>query len=138
MSIFIKILLLNFLFLLTLQAQSLSFYFENDVVDGQDRHYTNGTSFIYLSDTYQDGFLNKIPSIYGHTQNSNFGIAYSQLAFTPSNLKIQEKIIGDIPYAGVINVDLFIYKWNKLFFHEYMLTLGMVGPSTKTEQFQKS
>jgi hypothetical protein len=115
-----------------------SFYFENDVVDGQDRHYTNGTSFIYVSDTYKDGFLNKIPSLYGDTPNSSFGIAYSQLAFTPSDLKIKEKIIGDLPYAGVINIDFFIYKWSELFFHEYMLTVGMVGPSTKTEEFQKS
>lgn len=135
---YLKLFSLFILFISTLQAQSLSFYFENDVVDGTDRHYTNGTSFVYSSDTYKDGFLNKIPTPFADTPNTNFGIAYSQLAFTPSNLKDKNKIIGDLPYAGVITIDFFIYKWSENFFHEYMITLGMIGPSTKTEQFQKS
>jgi len=134
----LKIFFLIILFVSNLQSQSLSFYFENDVVDGTDRHYTNGTAFVYLSDTYEDSFINDLPTLYGNTPNANFGIAYSQLAFTPSDLKEKNKIIGDLPYAGVITVDFFIYKWSKVFFHEYMLTLGMVGPSTKTEQFQKT
>jgi hypothetical protein len=137
MHIISKILLLTILFIFNLQAQSLSFYFENDVVDGSDRHYTNGTSFVYLSDTYQDSLINQVPTLYGETPNANFGIAYTHLAFTPSDLEEKNKIIGDLPYAGVINIDFFIYKWSKSFFHEYMITLGMVGPSTKTEQFQK-
>jgi hypothetical protein len=122
----------------SLQAQSLSFHLENDVIDGKDRHYTNGTSIVYLSDTYKNSFLNKIPTPYGQTPNANYGIAFNQLTFTPNNLKEKNKIINDLPYAGILTIDLFMYKWNEAFFHEYMITLGMVGASTKTEQFQEN
>jgi hypothetical protein len=112
----------------TLNAKSLSFHLENDVIDGKDRHYTNGVSIVYLSDTYQNN----------ETQNTNYGIAFNQLAFTPSDIKEKNKISGDLPYAGILAIDFFIYKWSEVFFHEYMITLGMIGPSTKTEQFQEN
>jgi hypothetical protein len=142
MNLFIKTSLLttitSILFTITAQAQSLSLYLENDVVDGKDKHYTNGTSFVYVSDSYKDSFINKIPTPFYQTTNANFGIGFSQLTFTPSDIKEKNKIVGDLPYAGILNFDFFIYKWNETFFHEYMLTFGMVGSSTKVEQFQEN
>lgn len=142
MKLFIKTSLLTalttILFTISAQAQSLSLYLENDVIDGKDRHYTNGTSITYVSDSYESSFINKIPTPFSQTKNANFGISFSSLTFTPSDIKEKKKIINDLPYAGIMNIDFFIYKWSETFFHEYMLTLGMVGPSTKTEQFQKN
>jgi hypothetical protein len=146
MKLFIKIIFL-FIFSLNLKAEVFSVFLENDVIDGKDKHYTNGTSFMYLSnnDTNKfnddDSFLkliSKIPTFNNQTKYQSLGLNYSQFAFTPSDLEKKEKIVGDLPYAGVIAIDFVLYQWEDYFFHEYMLTLGMVGPSTKTASFQKA
>ena len=147
MKLFLKILFL-FLLSLNLKAEVISAFMENDVVDGKDKHYTNGTSFMYLSDKdtndyskYNNSFfdlISKIPTFNNDTKYQTLGLTYSQFAFTPSDLEKKEKIIDDLPYAGVITLDFILYKWEEDFFHEYMLTLGAVGPSTKTDNFQKA
>lgn len=146
MKLFLKLLPLSLL-TLNLQAEVFSAFWENDVIDGKDRHYTNGTTFSYLTNNdtnnkekYDNSlyeFVSKIPTFSNDTSYQTLGITYSQFAFTPSDLEKKEKIIGDLPYAGVITVDFILYQWEEDFFHEYMLTLGAVGPSTKTDQFQK-
>ena len=140
--------LLTIFFSINLYAQSFSINFENDVVDGNDKHYTNGTSFMYLSnkdtndlEKYDSKFfeyLSLIPTFTQDTKYQSFGIAYSQLAFTPDDLKRSDKIVGDLPYAGVSTLDFSLFKWNENLFHQYMITLGIIGPSTKTDYFQKS
>ena len=146
MKLFLKIIFL-FIFSINLKAEVFSVFLENDVVDGKDKHYTNGTSFMYLSnnDTNKfnddDNFLkliSKIPTFNKETKYQSLGLNYSQFAFTPSDLEKKEKIVGDLPYAGVIAIDFILYQWEEDFFHEYMLTLGAVGPSTKTSSFQKA
>ena len=142
------LLLFSFLFTINLSAEVFSINLENDVVDGKDRHYTNGTSFMYLSnkdtndlDKYENKlfeYLTSIPTLTNDTKFQSFGLSYSQLAFTPDDLKNKDKMVGDLPYAGVITLDFSLFKWNEKLFHNYMLTLGMVGPSTKTAQFQKA
>jgi lipid A 3-O-deacylase len=37
-----------------------------------------------------------------------------------------------------VTVDFILYKWEEDFFHQYMMTLGMVGPSSAAENFQKA
>ncbi len=147
MKLFLKIIFL-LIFSLNLKAEVFSVFLENDVVDGKDKHYTNGTSFMYLSnndtnniDKYNNSlldFISKIPTLNNDTKYQSLGLNYSQFAFTPSDLDKKEKIIGDLPYAGVITLDFILYKWEEKFFHEYMLTLGSVGKSTKTDNFQKN
>ncbi len=146
MKLFLKIAFM-FILSLNLKAEVFSVFLENDVVDGQDRHYTNGSSFMYLSnndtnDSSKDNsFLNlisKIPTFNNNTKYQTLGLNYSQFAFTPSDLEKKEKIVGDLPYAGVIAIDFILYQWEEDFFHEYMLTLGAVGPSTNTDNFQKA
>ena len=147
MKLFLKIIpvcLLSF----NLNAEVFSVFLENDVINGEDRHYTSGTTFTYLSnhDTndsnkYDNSFYNlvsKIPTFHDDTKNQTLGMTYSQFAFTPDDLDRKDKIVGDLPYAGVSTLDFILYKWDEDFFHEYMITLGMVGPSTQTDSFQKA
>ena len=146
MKLFLKFITISFLSL-NLYGEVFSVFMENDVVDGKDKHYTNGTSFMYLSnkDTnnlnkYNNSFfefVSKIPTFNNDTKYQTLGLNYSQFAFTPSDLDRSDKIVGDVPYAGVITVDFILYKWEEDFFHEYMLTLGMIGPSTLTDEFQE-
>ena len=93
MKLFLKIVFL-FIISLNLKAEVFSVFLENDVVDGKDRHYTNGTSFMYLSnnntnDNVKDNsFLNlisKIPTFNNNTKYQTLGINYSQFAFTPND-----------------------------------------------------
>ena len=147
MKLFSKVIIASSL-ALNLNAQIFSVFFENDVINGEDKHYTNGTYFTYLSDKdtndiskYNNSFLDlisKIPTFNNDTKYQTLGMTYSHLAFTPSNLDKKEKIVGDSPYAGIATLDFILYKWDEDFFHQYALTLGAVGPSTNTDSFQKS
>lgn len=147
MKLFSKVILSSFL-ALNLNAEVFSVFLENDVIDGKDKHYTNGTYFTYLSnkDTndsskYNNSFfdlISKIPTFNNDTKYQTLGITYSHLAFTPNDLDKKEKITKDLPYAGVATLDFILYKWEEDFFHEYVLTLGAIGASTNTDGFQKS
>ena len=146
MKLFLKALIL-LVFSINLHAQVFSTYLENDVIDGDDKHYTSGTAFTYLSDKdtnnsekYNNKFyklVSKIPTFHDDLKYQTLGITYSHLVFTPSNLHEKNKIVGDLPYAGVATLDFMIFKWDERLFHQYMLTLGLVGPSTKTSQLQE-
>jgi hypothetical protein len=145
MKLFLKFLTI-FLLTINLNAQVISAFFENDVIDGEDKHYTNGMSFMYLSDKdtndlvkYDNSFLNfisKIPTFNNNTKYQSLGMSISHFTFTPENSEKSEKIVNDVPYAGVAVLDFILYKWEENFFHEYAITLGMVGPSALAEKFQ--
>ena len=146
MKLFLKIMPLCLLSL-SLNAEVISGFIENDVVNGEDKHYTNGAAFTYLSnkdtnnlDKYDNSFFNlvsKIPTFNNDTKYQTLGMTLSHLTFTPDDIKNKNKIINDLPYAGVVTVDFILYKWEEDFFHQYMVTLGMIGPSSAAENFQK-
>lgn len=48
MKLFSKVIFSSFL-AVNLNAEVFSVFLENDVVDGKDKHYTNGTYFTYLN-----------------------------------------------------------------------------------------
>jgi|GEM_PF-987028 len=146
MKLFLKIIplcLLSF----NLNAEVFSVFLENDVINGEDKHYTNGVTFTYLSNkdtnnlvTYNNKFLDlisKIPTFNDDTKYQTLGMTFSHLTFTPNNTDTKEKIVNDSPYAGIATMDFILYKWEEDFFHEYILTLGMAGPSTLADEFQK-
>ena len=147
MKLFLKIMPLCLLSL-SLNAEVFSGFIENDVVNGEDKHYTNGIAFTYLSnkDTndlnkYDNSFFNlvsKIPTFNNDTKYQTLGMTLSHLTFTPDDIKNKNKIVNDLPYAGVVTVDFILYKWEDDFFHQYMMTLGMVGPSSSAERFQNT
>lgn len=147
MKLFSKILPLSLLSL-SLNAQVISGYIENDVINGEDKHYTNGVAFSYLSDKdtnnlnkYDNSFFNlvsKIPTFNNDTKYQSLGMTLSHLTFTPDDSNEKNKIIKEVPYAGVVTVDFTLYKWEEDFFHEYVVTLGMVGPNSLADEFQKS
>ncbi|BAK72992.1 MAG: lipid A-modifier LpxR family protein [Arcobacter sp.] len=148
MKLFSKIIFTSSFLVLNLNAQVFSVFLENDVINGDDKHYTNGTYLSYLtnkdtnnSSKYNNSFfdlISKIPTFNNDTKYQTLGMTYSHYAFTPSDIDKKEKIIGDLPYAGVATLDFILFKWEEDFFHEYTITLGAVGPSTKTDSFQKS
>ena len=147
MKLFLKIIPLCFLSL-SLNAEVFSGFFENDVVNGEDKHYTNGAAFSYLSnkdtndlDKYNNSFFNlvsKIPTFNDNTKYQTLGMTLSHFTFTPDDSEKENKIIKDVPYAGVVTLDFILYKWEEDFFHQYVATLGMVGPSTLAKTAQET
>lgn len=146
MKITLKILTL-IIFSSNLFSQSLSFYLENDFIGGYDKHYTNGFAIAYVNNTNKEDvkitdnklydFLYIIPTFSGDTKYNNSGLVFSHLTFTPHDIHKKEKITNDLPYAGVATFDFFVQKWNEKTLHQYMLTLGLVGPNTYAEEIQK-
>ncbi|QKJ23695.1 lipid A deacylase LpxR family protein [Poseidonibacter lekithochrous] len=146
MKIFLKIIAFTIL-TTNLFSQSLSLYLENDFIGGYDKHYTNGFAIAYVNNTNDEDvkitnnklydFLYKVPTFYGDMKYSNSGLVFSHLTFTPHDISKKEKITNDLPYAGVATFDFFVQKWNEKILHQYMLTLGLVGPSTYAKQLQK-
>jgi lipid A 3-O-deacylase len=146
MKLFLKIIGISLLSL-NLNAEVFSVFLENDVIDGKDKHYTNGTSFMYLSNNdtnnsskYNNSFfdfVSKIPTFNNETKYQSLGMTFSHHTFTPDDSEKVEKIVGDVPYAGVATIDFILYKWEEDFFHEYIMTLGVIGQSTLAEKFQQ-
>jgi hypothetical protein len=147
MKLFLKIIPLCLLSI-NLNGEVISGFMENDVINGEDKHYTNGVAFSYLSnkDTndlnkHNNNFFNivsKIPTFNNNTKYQSLGMTLSHLTFTPDDIEQKNKITKDVPYAGVVTIDFILYKWEEDFFHQYMLTLGMVGPSSSAERFQNT
>ncbi|WP_368029304.1 lipid A deacylase LpxR family protein [Arcobacter sp. s6] len=147
MKLYLKIIAISFISL-NLNAEVISGFIENDVINGEDKHYTNGIGFSYLSnkDTndlnkYDNSFfdfLSKIPTFNNDTKYQSLGMTLSHLTFTPDKIEQKNKIIKDVPYAGVMTVDFSLYQWEEDFFHQYVITLGMAGPSASAHRFQKS
>jgi lipid A 3-O-deacylase len=147
MKLFLKIMPICLLSL-SLNAEVFSGFIENDVVAGEDKHYTNGVAFTYLSnkDTndlnkYDNSFfelISKIPTFNDNTKYQTLGITLSHLIFTPDDSEKENKIIKDVPYAGVVTVDFILYKWEEDFFHQYATTFGVVGPSTLADISQET
>lgn len=143
MKLFLKMIILLIL-AIQLNAQMFSLNVENDVVDGEDRHYSNGISLMYLSENDTNNLekydnklyklISKTPTLNDDLKYQSLGVNLSHFTFTPSNIESKEKLIGDLPYAGIFMLDFILYKWNEKLFHEYILSLGMVGPSTQTDK----
>ena len=102
MKLFLKFLSIYFI-TVNLNAQVISAFMENDVIDGEDKHYTNGASFMYLSnkDTndlikYDNSLLNfisKIPTFNNNTKYQSLGMNLSHLTFTPENSENTQKLL---------------------------------------------
>lgn len=138
-----KKILLFILFTNILNAQGLSFSFENDAIFNDDKHYSNRFSFAYLStkqevleDNTINNFINKIPFIKHNTKYQSFGYKFTHIMFTPEDTQNTNKISNDIPYAGILRNSFDLYKWNETYFHKYSIIIGAIGPITQSEKLQ--
>lgn len=138
--------LLFLILYLNLYADVVSVFLENDFVAQQDRHYTNGFSLAWLSENDTNNLkkhdsslyelISKIPYINHDTKNQSISLVFNHLVFTPTDTKRKDKIKNDLPYAGVSTVDFLIYKWNENYFHQYGISFGLIGPSTRAKELQ--
>jgi lipid A 3-O-deacylase len=122
---------------------SFNIQFENDVMDpgASDRHYTNGLLFSYHTGENQvwpwlDGwarrhyFLDPDVRLYA-------SLAVGHNLYTPEDISTTELVLDDRPYAGWLHVDLGLVGQTDDVLRTMQISLGIVGPAAKGEEFQK-
>ncbi len=149
---FILHLLLMISLHVSLSADTISFVMDNDAFANEDSGYTSGVRLGWLGDEISD--INKSELSYGrfmegtvelipflsldHSKKHNAGMSLYQMMYTPEDISKKRPQYHDIPYSGTLLASFFLFEWDEDSYHEYSIDLGMVGPSTKTEQVQKS
>ncbi len=117
-----------------------NFILENDLFTGTDLGYTNGVRISYISpETNMPDFIKKASS-YLPLQNEGkkrISIAAGQSMYTPSDITKSEFTQNDFLYAGWLYGSLGIVSDTGQVFDNIVLTLGMVGPSSKAQQSQE-
>lgn len=114
---------------------------ENDIVAGTDRGYTNGVRFAWLSSEqnaprWASTIASYIPMIDGDG-NKRVSVAFGQSIFAPDNLNLRVPDPNDRPYAGWLYGSVGIVSDTGTRLDNAALTVGVVGPSAMAEQTQK-
>ena len=127
-------------------AGVFTLYYENDFFGGQDRHYTNGFKFSWLSgdlgDWGQTGwrqtFIERLPFVNDPGTQKNFGFAFGQFMYTPQDISRVPPDPTDRPYAGWSYLELtFISKTPKVM-DSLSIQMGMVGRASQADEFQRA
>jgi len=129
----------------TLYAEVFSYSFENDAIFKTDKYYTNSISYSWMSnkDTnnnkkYNSFIYNAINKIPFHNNLSNQSVQFNfeHLMFTPEDTQETEKIIDDVPYAGIALLGLSVYRWEEDYFHNIGLNFSLIGPAAFAKESQ--
>ncbi len=114
---------------------------ENDYFTGSDLGYTNGVRFAYTSPEEQMPNFIRQASTYLPLLNAEgekrISVSLGQNIYTPSDISKREFLPNDFLYAGWLYGSLGIISDSGERFDNVMLTLGMVGPASRSEQTQK-
>lgn len=119
----------------------LTFVLENDLFVGNDSGYTNGAHVSYTSSekgmpSYIKKSSNYIPLL-NKNGEKRISISAGQNIYTPSDITKSEFQENDFLYAGWLYGSLGILSDNGNSFDNAVITLGVVGPSSRAEQAQK-
>lgn len=124
------------------------FDIENDVLVGEDRHYSNG---LFLSVLAPRGNLPSwiraaayaLPPYNDEPSEVRWGFAIAHEMYTPENSAIEELIPEDRPYAGFFYLRLGLYRDRNRevdgkipFLDSLEIDLGVVGPAALAKQSQ--
>jgi lipid A 3-O-deacylase len=133
----------------TYQARTspvFTFLFENDYFGGQDRHYTNGFKFSWLSadlaawgqEGWRQRVIDRLPFINGPETQKNFGFAFGQFMFTPQDISRVPPDPLDRPYAGWTYLELSFIAKTATVMDTLSIQAGMVGPASQADEFQRA
>jgi hypothetical protein len=118
-----------------------SVVWENDVLSGKDKGYTNGIRFAYIASEEQSPEFLRHASDYlpmfAKNGEKRIGIAIGQNIYTPSNIETKTSDPKDYPYAGWLYGSLGMFSDTGKTLDNVVLTLGMVGPAARSEVTQK-
>lgn len=121
---------------------TFSFTLDNDLFYGDDRHYTNGVRFAWVTnpDAVPDWLTRTattLPFFPDHgVMRGSFSLG--QNMFTPENIEVADPPTGDRPYAGWLYVSAGLIADTGSRLDRVELSLGVVGPAALGEQTQKT
>jgi hypothetical protein len=126
----------------------LSFGFENDILVGNDNHYTNGLGLHWttaqVSALGEKNFfyrLNRLLSFLPGVDPSGRGnylrMAISHEIYTPDDILAPAPPEGDHPYAGILRFDFNLFIKAPQSLQRLGFTTGLVGPASGAEQIQR-
>lgn len=127
----------------------LSIAWDNDLLTGTDKGYTNGLRLTYLGATTEnDGDckaclahtakerLDWLPVI-GRTSNAHtVTFSLSQFMVTPENIQATGPIFEDLPYTGYLSASGTLWSWNARSLTGFGLAIGVVGPDSGAKAIQ--
>jgi lipid A 3-O-deacylase len=129
------------------ERRILSLGWENDAIDGTDKHYTQGARIDYLSadntlPAWLQSFSGALPAFGYEVNAQKYGLGCGQEIYTPEDLDTPNPIPDDRPYAGWLYGRALLQRRGKaplgLLVRETLnFDLGVVGPESLAEQTQK-
>ncbi len=143
-------LFLTFLVVSPANADVLSLAWDNDLLTGEDRGYTNGVRFSYLTAAAEDrekssstlaqrgrDAMSFLPGIGLADDQHALTFSVRQLMITPADITTPELQPDDIPYAGHLSVSSTLWSWNADKITGFGAHLGVIGPESGAEATQK-
>jgi hypothetical protein len=135
---------------ISLRAEVVSLSWDNDLLTGTDRGYTNGVRLAYLTDTAETadgvsaGFARKLgdelsffPGIGAPESSHAVTLSLRQLMVTPEDITVAEPKFDDIPYAGHLSLSGTLWSWSADTISGLGAHIGVIGPESGAESVQK-
>jgi lipid A 3-O-deacylase len=121
---------------------TVTLYWENDGSilkrnKSQDRHYTNGSA---ISFAHQPDWVEGFKDVAGFGEvfdRTAAGYMVGQLIFTPEHISETRLLRKDRPYVGYLFGGVYVQRANDQTFDHAQLDIGVIGPSSQGERFQK-
>ncbi|MCH8542298.1 MAG: lipid A deacylase LpxR family protein [Alcanivorax sp.] len=131
-------------------ASVLDIAWDNDLITGEDKGYTNGVRVSWLSTSAErnddcrycvtarlrDG-LTWLPGIGRQSRDHAISTSVRQLMVTPENIEAEEPLLDDIPYVGLLMLEATLYGWDKRRLTGYGINIGIVGPDSGARRSQE-
>lgn len=125
-------------------AGVFTFYFENDAFGGQDRHYTNGLKFSWLSSdletwdlrSWHRRFAEALPPVNRPGTQKNIGFAFGQNIYVPQDVSRVPPDPTDRPYAGWSYLEFSLTSKSARRMDTLSLQLGLVGRHSYAQDLQ--
>lgn len=114
---------------------------ENDFFAGEDRDYTNGIRFSWLSSEERTPQWARSVAAFlplDDQGSKRISIALGQNIYTPLNKLSETPVIGEHPYAGWLYGSVGMVSDTGSTLDNAMLTLGVVGPLSFAEESQRA
>ena len=139
------------------QHSYLTFYYENDLFNGEDANYTSGGRLSYITPgkpavdiafiQHTLDFLSGgedsselMKSIWGLNHLSeveySYGFALTQLMYTPVEFETPTPPPGERPYVGWLGVSFSIHARDRRTLNSVEISIGTVGPDAFAEDTQ--
>lgn len=132
------------------RADLLDVAWDNDLLTGSDRGYTNGLMISYLTAPAQDQnrrsaglartaerALNFLPGLSSSGHQQALAFSLKQLMVTPADITATPPDTNDLPYAGYLSVSSTIWSWDADTITGYGAHIGVIGPESGAEASQK-